>query len=46
MLTLYLGDLEKMRVKDLIVYYRRNQKRRDFIHRRTGKRLLHLSRRV
>jgi len=24
-------DLEKMRVRDLIVYYLRNQKRRDFI---------------
>jgi hypothetical protein len=39
-------DLEKMRVRDLIVYYLRNQKRRYFIHRRTGKRLLRLSRRA
>jgi hypothetical protein len=39
-------DLEKMRVRDLIVYYLRNQKRRFFISRWTGKRLLRLSRRV
>ena len=28
-------DLEKMRVRDLIVYYLRNQNRRYFIYRRT-----------
>ena len=27
MLTRYLGDLEKMRVLDLIVYYMRNEKK-------------------
>ena len=33
MLALYLGDLEKMRVKDLIVYYQINEKKDHMAHR-------------
>jgi len=35
MLTRYLGDLENMRVLDLIVYYLRNEKK-DHTARRVG----------